>query len=103
MKPKIENHKAQEKLASVAWRSDGNGTYKWSNDCDYPRQGTDLGNVSMGESMNKCGSACYAHKRCTHFANYKGKCYLKTINGPAGKPIYVKDGICGFIIKRVYN
>ncbi len=85
----------------MVWRSDGgNGTYNWANNCDYPRQGSDIGNVSMREGA-KCGSACYEHKRCTHFAHYKGKCHLKTINGPIGKPIYVPDGICGFIVERV--
>jgi len=85
----------------IEWRlADGiNGTYKWGY-CDFPK--SDMKNISM-EDSTKCGSSCLNHNRCTHFAHFNGKCYLKTISGPARKPIYKPDRICGFLVERVYN
>jgi len=83
----------------IKWRSGGgNGTYKWGENCNIPER--DIGNISMQEST-KCGSACFVHKRCTHFAHYNKKCYLKTVNGSPRKPINKPGGICGFIVERV--
>ena len=98
--------KVQSKVKQVAentpvkWRSDGgNGTYKWGNNCNFPER--NIEEIPMQESTT-CGSACFLHKRCTHFAHYNGKCYLKTVNGSPGKPIKKPGGICGFIVERVY-
>ncbi len=84
----------------VKWHSDGNGTYKWGNKCNFSER--DIEEIPMPEST-KCGSACFVHKRCTHFAHYNGKCHLKRVNdGSPGKPINKPGAICGFIVERVY-
>ncbi len=85
---------------TVKWRSDGgNGTYKWGSNCNFPER--DIEVIPMQEST-KCGGACLVHKRCTNFAYYNGKCYLKMVNGSPGKPINKPGGICGFIVERVF-
>ena len=92
------------RLVSRRWNVSSDGSYQWSNGCDFNGRDIQRRPLQNITSIFDCATACQANTDCNYFSSGKRGCFLKMAPGFFTENKNTHGASCGFITSRkVFN